>query len=558
MARTGLTRATATQVALGVVALLVLLLPIKAPFNIYDEGFAVLNATRILSGDRPYRDFWTIYPPGQFYVLAAWFKVFGTSLMTARVYDTLVRLAVLTSVYLIARHQRFASLPLLAVSAVTLVLLASASFYTYAVFPSLSLGLFSILATLNYATTGRKQSLAVAGILVGFTGLFRWDIAIYAAIAVTATTLCASRRIPVGQHTDRPNMRSYGFVSLRPVLVGALAILVPFYAYLCVTSGFANVWQQIIVFPVWILHSVRGLPYPALLPVPLEALADLAAYRSIDSEAVKWLFFYLPPAIFGLASVVLVRTFLRQRVLPGGRSLAPVALVSFGALLFLQAWSRYDFVHVIPTSIVAVLTVGSIANVGLANGRGRLSRTGPLALLSAASVLYLVAPVDRLVSSLARNSPFDCHSALIRANCIALNADQENAVQFVAEHTRSGEHIFVGNRRHDSIFVNDIGFYFLSDRASATSQHELYPGVATTMDVQKRIARDLSSKHVNVVVLVDLPLSKEPNASAMSSGIEYLDDYIASNYATVSEFGKYKILQRTANLQSTGLFERAL
>ena len=67
--------------------LCVLCTQIKAPFLYYDEGFAVLNATRIMDGDVPYKDFWTIYPPGQYYVIAAIFKTFGTNLLVARIYD---------------------------------------------------------------------------------------------------------------------------------------------------------------------------------------------------------------------------------------------------------------------------------------------------------------------------------------------------------------------------------------------------------------------------------------------------------------------------------------
>jgi hypothetical protein len=45
----------------------------------YDEGLILFGSTRVLSGDIPYRDFYANYGPGQFYVLAALFKVFGPS-----------------------------------------------------------------------------------------------------------------------------------------------------------------------------------------------------------------------------------------------------------------------------------------------------------------------------------------------------------------------------------------------------------------------------------------------------------------------------------------------
>ena len=65
---------------------LILFAPVRTPFNFYDEGFAVFNATRVVGGEVPYRDFWAIYPPGQLYALAGVYKIFGISLLASRVY----------------------------------------------------------------------------------------------------------------------------------------------------------------------------------------------------------------------------------------------------------------------------------------------------------------------------------------------------------------------------------------------------------------------------------------------------------------------------------------
>ena len=140
--------------------------------------------------------------------------------------------------------------------------------------------------------------------------------------------------------------------------------------------------------------------------------------------------------------------------------------------------------------------------------------------------------------------PLECYSQIERANCIYLQKDQEQAIQYIRAHTTESESIFVGNQRHDHIFINDIGFYFLSARQSASRYHELHPGVATTLPVQQEIVRDIKSKNVNWIILVQVPESTEPNASANSSGIRYLDDFIRTKYSLVEEFGNYQILER--------------
>src|SRR5215813_3965965 len=49
-----------------------------------DEGIVLQGAHRILDGQLPYRDFFTFYTPGSFYLTAALFKVFGDSILVAR------------------------------------------------------------------------------------------------------------------------------------------------------------------------------------------------------------------------------------------------------------------------------------------------------------------------------------------------------------------------------------------------------------------------------------------------------------------------------------------
>src|SRR5262249_61733064 len=49
-----------------------------------DEGIILQGAERILRGEVLYRDFFSFFTPGSYYLLAAAFKAFGNSLITAR------------------------------------------------------------------------------------------------------------------------------------------------------------------------------------------------------------------------------------------------------------------------------------------------------------------------------------------------------------------------------------------------------------------------------------------------------------------------------------------
>jgi Dolichyl-phosphate-mannose-protein mannosyltransferase len=50
-----------------------------------DEGIVLQGAERILRGEVPYRDFFSFYTPGSFYLIAFLFKIFGDSFAVARV-----------------------------------------------------------------------------------------------------------------------------------------------------------------------------------------------------------------------------------------------------------------------------------------------------------------------------------------------------------------------------------------------------------------------------------------------------------------------------------------
>ena len=89
-------------VLLFAVAFVYFLPGINQAVNIYDEGIIVYSAVRVMEGQLPYRDFWSIYSPGQFYALAAAFKLFGVTIQTERLLDTTLRALVPLFAFLVA------------------------------------------------------------------------------------------------------------------------------------------------------------------------------------------------------------------------------------------------------------------------------------------------------------------------------------------------------------------------------------------------------------------------------------------------------------------------
>lgn len=69
-----------------------------------DEGIILQGASRILDGQIPYRDFFTFYTPGSFYLVAAIFRLFGNSFVVARISLAVAGAACSVITYLLCRR----------------------------------------------------------------------------------------------------------------------------------------------------------------------------------------------------------------------------------------------------------------------------------------------------------------------------------------------------------------------------------------------------------------------------------------------------------------------
>jgi hypothetical protein len=515
-----------------------LCISLKGWVNVYDEGLAVLNGVRVLRGEIPYRDFWTVYPPGQSYALAAVYNLLGVSLLAARAYDTLVRFALVIGVYLVGRRIATPAAALVA-GAFSALWLGTVGFYSYGVFPALAFALLATWSLIAFAGSEQAGWLVLAGALTGLTALWRVDIALYLGIALTLSLLLLALPSFASRGPDRPlapTLRRVG------ILIAAAAVSsVPVYVYLALVGGPEPIWQQLVVFPSVVLGSVRRLPYPQVVP-------DVALFLAEPREYVRWARFVFPPLVYGAALAYLGWSLVRTRQIDRDariRMVGGTAVTLFGLLVFAQALSRYDWIHVLPSTIWASLAAGLlVSRVPVGSWKHWPVAVSLSALLGATLFTYAAPSVRDLEMILEYASPKGCHSSLERASCAVVQPDQERAVAFVHARTGGDEPIFVGNARHDQILINDVMFYFLAARPCPTRYHELHPGVATTLAVQKEIVEEIRAGQVAWVVTVEWPPSTEPNGSAISSGIQVLDEFIRADYRPAAEFGRYVVWRR--------------
>ena len=502
---------TTVALVLAAFSLLHLFLFIDHGLNVYDEGVAAYGALRLAQGDMPYRDFWTIYAPGQFYALAGVYGMFGFSLIVGRVFTALMLVGAVIAVFTLAARRGGRAVGALAMM-LAAVWVSSFEGRTPAMPCSVLLSLVSCVALLAFAEARRGRDAVLAGVLTGLAVLYRHDIGVYTAIAQGVVLLAVEGAGPV-----RDRLRGVvayavgGFTVLGPALV-CLLLVVPADVLL----------RDLVSFPARVYPAVRSLPYPA--------------------PGLQTMAFYFTPL---MCAVCLARYRLRS---------ARVLLFVLMGLLFMgQAAVRSDVTHLFPAMFPGILLFGFLtgdmrnAHAFRSGVWGGAARWVYLAMPALCAVTFLRPLTFQLVNvvGLARGGG----SQVVldrRGKSVRLPSDKEwypDLVRYVRNMVPPEESIFVGNRRHDRIAVNDVVLYFLAERACATRYHELHPGMATTAACQRRIVQDLESAGVNTVVLGDFD-NTEPNKGGESSGVRLLDEHIAANFVTVTNFGPYVVMER--------------
>jgi len=521
------------------------------PFvGIYDESLVLFGADRVLHGDIPFRDFWSIYGPGAYYVLAAIFRIFGETAFVGRVADVVVKTAIVATAYLIVRTFGARAIALVAASFVLLLMVHLAN-YGVPLFVAILVSMAALYGLRMSAARGSPRLAAVSGAVAAVGVLYRHDLGIY-CVLVCAVFLWRLR-VDV-----RP--RPPAADSLVAPFVGSLAgVLLPAVIYLGLNVPVADLSFNLVTVPLTVYPGVRALPLVPVLPL----LAEAVTQRSLPTLMRLGVYF---PFLVALALLALeARRLLGRRVQrvdrPSGQgSSDDLSSLFFRVLLLLhllfiaKGWVRFSTPH------MGAALVTSVVLVACAAARARSPWPSRVAAVSVVMLIMLVAkPVEGAASNLARGKSIAlreaqwglvahrlCHDApLPRIRCLALDDDREAVARFLLAHRDGDPQLYVGAGRHDKLLLGDVVLYFAAEAKAATRWHDLHPGVQTRLDVQREMVREMESSRPQFIV-VDTTWDEvvEPNASASSSGVVLLDEFIRRDYSPVFRSGAIAVLAR--------------
>ena len=521
---------------LAFVAVLLCTGPVVEP---YDEGVILFGAARVLHGDVLHRDFYANYGPGQFYSLALLFEVFSPSILVERLWDAFTRalspplvFAILTGTGLFGGRRWIPATA--AVAAV--VWLASIGFPGYPVFPALAATLASVaclapVLARRRSGPARRARLVAAGFLVGVATAFRYDVGFL--VAVTEVAVLAARFLcsgpPVRVAAREAALASLWF-GLGLALLAAPLILA--YVAAGAIDGFV---LDIVTLSSRSYVQMRSLPPPGI--------------AALVGNPLTWAVYLPLVAVAAATAVVLAmarQTTDRARIWP------VVLLAAITLAAFAKGFVRISGIHMAMAIIASLVLLAILVACA--------SRLGPVVQTLVAVAVILAGACTELEAAqglavLARNTAWlrsgaDCRTpgGLERLRCFETETKRLDAVRYVRRETAPDEPIFVGLGRHDKIFENDVLFYFLAGRPSATAWHHMDPGVQTTAMVQRRMVAELDRRRTKVVVIeTEWDTVAEPNGSAVGSGVTLLDDYIRAHYQPVAHFGDIAVLRRVSD-----------
>ena len=504
---------------LSCLALFYSLITLRFPLLFYDEGVIFVGAERILHGDIPYKDFWTNYPPGSFWLLAAIFKLFGNSILVARIVGILLRGLLTGTTYLVATKVMGRGKAFL-LTCVIVVWMFGRIYHNYPLIPALFCIQVGVLFFNRYLKVNRLRLLLGVGLWGGVVVLFRNDLG-FAFFSIISLWILLQNRAPSFQTPLQELLYFHGGF--------LLSLTLPF-AYLLFSGvNIRDIAKDLIIFPFTVLPKVGSLPM-----------------QEMDPQDIAPLCLTLFCLALGFSFLI---SRLRLRNQWSNREHVVVVLFSLGVLSFFPVKVRMDFHHLFGPFTFSLLVAGFVLERWIESPKISTPFLKKALFLIPTVVLlvfFWFAPTLRLIL---RYTHAQGSHPLPRAKGLSYSLSdrvQVNAIRYIQSHVSPVDRIYVGLTRHRKVDVNDVLFYFLAERMPATKYHQLCPGIVNLDEIQQDMVRDLERYKVPYIVL--WKLDEAPfQYGWQREGSSRLDDFIRTRYQLATSFGPYFILKLKEN-----------
>lgn len=515
-----------------------------------------LSAWRVLSGDVPYRDFWTMYAPGSFTVLSWLYAAFGREMMVTRIAGGLTAAAAMAIYALLASRiggVRAVALPV-AMSAIAFFTTGyHTRFGSYPPALALLLGAVLLLSRPPRPDAGDPRRevwrLVAAGLLGGGAVLFKHDVAGYGLIALAVAVLVT------GGVSWAPRVRAV-------VTLTAVASIPPAAACLWFWrhGALAPMVDALVTFPLTDFPLVRPESFPLLPQVSGDVVADI---RSV----VHWLECQAPSATLLAGLLALWKRGRRDlplawwwalAVYPFFWTAAHVQLNTHAISLTAVAWLVASAALVSPRT--AADPASPLAAREARGGHGATSRAWrplwgvPVAVWAAAAVWAGALAIEPGYRTMVRwwqgPQAMDLPHLAGIAEPPADRAWVRGLAAAIASAAPPDAPLLLVAARNDTVVFVDLSPYWLSARRPATRFHELHPAITDTDAGQREMLAQIALGPPPVVVRelrfgddVIEAVKRRFQASGVAVGATALDAWITAHYEPGDVFDRYQIMR---------------
>lgn len=533
-------------IVLFTLAMVYFLSRISFGINIYDEGLMLYGAVRILEGSIPYKDFWYVYTPGNLYFLALLFKVFGPSVLISRIFNSFILLLTLICSFIVSKDIVSDKISVFILFFLMVLFLGSSGGQLNNL--ALLFILLSCIFIFKYFNDKKMLNLILAGFFTGITAFFRLDFFLYIFFSISLTLIAFNYKNNADLNYGRLKCLIKSAEKWVIYLNISVITILPLIFFLILSVPFSQLISQFVTFPTQIYPEYRYLPLeysyfiPTMTEIVIMPLSSMGVLINlfvsilfpiwIYSTISLWIFYKLISGIFGSI-----------------KDWRVILLLFLGVSLINHAIIRFDGEHLFSTMIVSIILFSYFSSeiIGINNlfCPGNTVKKS-INIILKVLIIYLVIGsfvfcfMGPTIGDTTNSTPLDVE----RGYGIYVNHQDDfiAAVRYIQQNVPNNEKIFVGNSRHDKIGVNNVMFYFLAERDSATRYQDMHPGVVTTSQTQLEMINEIKQNNVHYIVLFKgLENWAEPNKSSQSSGVTVLDDFIQSNYQPIKTFGNYTI-----------------
>lgn len=515
-------------------------------FNIYDEAITLVGAKSILNGLIPYKDFWTIYAPGQFYLLAGIFYIFGSSLLVERILTVLIFSLFSTFIYFfLKKHSNDEKA--LVLSLIITIIIGYTQLYARSLPLALLFIILSILFFNKYLHTNNLYYVICSGLFAGLTTIFRHDLGIYLIFSISLTFLLnyfINKRLKL-------TTAKILWLQITMLYLGIAIILAPVVIYFAINVPFTVLYEQLIYFPVSVFPEYRSIAKP----IPIISVYGETIAGKIQSFWFS-IVFYLPFIVYFFSVIAIIwNRKAKNQNLENNLETTNILLIIIGLLLYNQAIIRADFEHLFPTLTISFLLLPLLFS---SFSKNKLKSI----ILTIIIIFIAIVPFTKKIFLFADSHDETKYISLKENNLknikipIDIALDYQAIMDFLEENSGEGERLFICNSRHDKIFLNDLMLYFALDRQPAVKYYELHPGLATAEIVQNEIIKELDKKSTYFIIIRKVDESELEKVSSETEGSTALDSYIKNHYKIAKELGHYLIFIRKEPLNYPDFSER--